>query len=68
MAAFAEAMSTASAIWTVQLKEVQSFSECFLLSAFLSIGIFVWLVFTGAGKISLDHWFVRRLRGSAQPR
>ena len=66
MAAFAEAMSTASAIWTVQLKEVQSFSECFLLSAFLSIGIFVWLAFTGAGKISLDHWLVRKLRGSAQ--
>lgn len=68
MAAFAEAMSTASAIWTVQLKEVQSFSACFLLSAFLSIGIFVWLACIRAGTISLDHWLARTRGGPAQPR
>ena len=67
MAAFAEAMITASAIWTMLLKEVQSFRACFLLCALLSIGIFVWLAFTGAGKMSLDHWLVRKLRGAAQP-
>jgi len=36
----------ANAIWTVQLKEVKSFSEFLFLSEFLSIGIFVWLAFT----------------------
>jgi putative oxidoreductase len=68
VAALAEAVIMANAIWTVQLKEVKSFSELLFLSEFLSIGIFVWLAFTGAGKMSLDHWFVRKLRGSAQPR
>ena len=66
--ALAEAVIMANAIWTVQLKEVKSFSELLFLSEFLSIGIFVWLAFTGAGKISLDHWLVRKLRGAAQPR
>ena len=68
VAALAEAVIMANAIWTVQLKEVKSFSELLFLSEFLSIGIFVWLAFTGAGKISLDYWLVRQLRGSAQPR
>ena len=68
VAALAEAVIMANAIWTVQLKEVKSFSELLFLSEFLSIGIFVWLAFTGAGKISLDHWLVRKLRGAAQSR
>ena len=66
--ALAEAVIMATAIWTVQLKEVKSFSEFLFLSEFLSIGIFVWLVFTGAGKISLDYWLARKVRGAAQPR
>jgi putative oxidoreductase len=68
VAAFAEAVIMANAIWTVQLKEVKSFSEFLFLSEFLSIGIFVWLAFTGAGAISLDHWLARKLGGAAQPR
>jgi putative oxidoreductase len=68
VAALAEAVIMANAIWTVQLKEVKSFSEFLFLSEFLSIGIFVWLIFTGAGKMSLDHWLVRKIRSSAQPR
>ena len=68
VAALAEAVIMANAIWTVQLKEVKSFSELLFLSEFLSIGIFVWLAFTGAGKISLDYWLVRKLRGAAQSR
>jgi putative oxidoreductase len=67
VAALAEAVIMANAIWTVQLKEVKSFSEFLFLSEFLSIGIFVWLAFTGPGKMSLDHWLVRKLRGAAQP-
>jgi putative oxidoreductase len=66
--ALTEAVIMANAIWTVQIKDVKSFSELLFLSEFLSIGIFVWLAFTGAGKISLDYWLVRTLRGSAQPR
>jgi len=66
--ALAEAVIMANAIWMVQLKEVKSFSEFLFLSEFLSIGIFVWLAFTGAGKISLDHWLARKLRGAAQPK
>ena len=66
--ALAEAVIMANAIWMVQIKEVKSFSELLFLSEFLSIGIFVWLAFTGAGKISLDHWLVRKIRGAAQPR
>jgi putative oxidoreductase len=66
--ALAEAVIMANAIWLVQIKEVKSFSEFLFLSEFLSIGIFVWLIFTGAGKISLDHWLARKLRGSEQPR
>jgi putative oxidoreductase len=68
VAALAEAVIMANAIWTVQLKEVKSFSEFLFLSEFLSICIFVWLAFTGAGKISLDYWLVRKLRGAARPR
>ena len=68
VAALAEAVIMANAIWTVQLKDVKSFSELLFLSEFLSIGIFVWLAFTGAGKMSLDYWLVRKLSGSAQPR
>ena len=68
MAALAEAVIMANAIWTVQLKDVKSFSELLFLSEFLSIGIFVWLAFTGAGKISLDYWLARKVGGSAQPR
>jgi putative oxidoreductase len=63
--ALAAAVIMANAIWMVQLKDVQSFSELLFLSEFLSIGIFVWLAFTGAGKISLDHWLVRKIRGAA---
>jgi putative oxidoreductase len=66
--ALAEAVIMANAIWTVQLKEVKSFSEFLFLSEFLSIGIFVWLAFAGPGKISLDHWLARKLRGTAQSR
>ncbi len=68
VAALAEAVIMVNAIWTVQLKEVKSFTEFLFLSEFLSIGIFVWLAFTGAGKMSLDHWLVRKIKGSAQPR
>jgi putative oxidoreductase len=68
VAALAEAVIMANAIWTVQLKDVKSFSELLFLSEFLSIGIFVWLAFTGAGKISLDHWLVHKLRGASQSR
>jgi len=68
VAALAEAVIMANAIWTVQLKDVKSFSELLFLSEFLSIGIFVWLAFTGAGKISLDYWLARKVGGSAQPR
>jgi putative oxidoreductase len=59
--AFVEAVIMANAIWTVQLKEVKLFSEFLFLAEFLSIGIFVWLVFAGPGKISLDHWLARRV-------
>jgi putative oxidoreductase len=68
VAALAEAVIMANAIWTVQLKDVKSFSELLFLSEFLSIGIFVWLAFTGAGKISLDYWLARKVGGAAQPR
>ena len=68
VAALAEAVIMANAIWTVQLKDVKSFSEFLFLSEFLSIGIFVWLAFSGAGKISLDYWLVRKLRGAAPPK
>jgi len=66
--ALVEAVIMATAIWTVQLKEVKSFSEFLFLSEFLSIGIFVWLAFAGPGKMSLDHWLARKARDAAQPR
>jgi len=68
VAALAQAVIMATAIWTVQIKEVKSFSEFLFLSEFLSIGIFVWLAFTGPGKMSLDHWLWRKVRGASQPR
>jgi hypothetical protein len=58
-------MITASAIWAMPLKEVQSFRACFLLCALLSIGIFVWLACIRAGTISLDHWLARTRGGTA---
>ena len=58
----------ANALWTVQRTDVQSFSALLCLSAFLSIGIVVWLAFSGAGTIRLDHWLGRTRRGTAQRR
>ena len=58
----------ANATWTVQRTDVQSFSAFLCLSACLSIGMVVWLAFSGAGTIRLDHWLGRTRRGTAQRR
>jgi putative oxidoreductase len=49
------------AIFTAKIKEVHTLGDFFYLSEPSYLVIFVWLVFEGGGKISLDHLIARRL-------
>lgn len=57
------------AIATVNLRRVESLDEFVELAEPLYALVFLWLVFTGPGRISLDHWLWRWTRpGSPMPR
>ena len=49
------------AILTAQLKTVHTLGDFLFLPEVLLLAIFVWLVFSGPGKVSLDHILARRL-------
>ena len=49
------------AILTAQLKTVHTLGDFLFLPEVLLLMIFIWLVFSGPGKVSLDHFLARRL-------
>jgi len=49
------------AILTAQLKTVHTLGDFLFLPEVLLLTIFIWLVFSGPGKVSLDHFLARRL-------
>jgi putative oxidoreductase len=49
------------AILTAKLKEAHTLSDFLYLSEPAFVVIFIWLVFSGAGKMSLDHLIAKRL-------
>jgi putative oxidoreductase len=49
------------AILTAQLKTVHTLGDFLFLPEVLLLVIFVWLIFSGPGKASLDHLLARRL-------
>ncbi|MEE9550368.1 MAG: DoxX family protein [Candidatus Binatia bacterium] len=49
------------AILTAQLETVHTLGDFLFLPEVLLLTIFIWLVFSGPGKVSLDHLLARRL-------
>ena len=49
------------AILTAAIKKVDTLGDFLYLPEVLLLVIFVWLIFTGSGKISLDHLIGRKL-------
>jgi putative oxidoreductase len=48
------------AIVTARLPEVHGVGDFFYLPEAAYIVIFLWLIFAGAGEVSLDHWLGKR--------
>lgn len=51
------------AIFTARIKEAHSIGDFFYLSEPCYLVIFLWLIFQGAGKASIDHLIVQRRAG-----
>ena len=49
------------AILTAQIGKVHTVGDFLYLPEVLLLVIFVWLVFSGPGKVSIDHFLVRKL-------
>ena len=49
------------AIFTAQIEKVKTLGDFLYLPEVLLLVIFVWLVFSGPGKVSVDHFFARKL-------
>jgi putative oxidoreductase len=49
------------AIFTAQIEKVKTLGDFLYLPEVLLLVIFVWLVFSGPGKVSIDHFFARNL-------
>jgi len=54
------------AIFTAQIEKVKTLGDFLYLPEVLLLVIFVWLVFSGPGKVSVDHFFARKL-GAEEP-
>ena len=54
------------AILTAQIEKVKTLGDFLYLPEVLLLLIFVWLVFSGPGKVSVDNFFARKL-GVAEP-
>jgi len=54
------------AILTAQIEKVKTLGDFLYLPEVLLLLIFVWLVFSGPGKVSVDNFFARKL-GVADP-
>ena len=50
------------ALLTVNIRNVGTFDEFFELDTPLYALFFLWLGFTGPGRVSLDHWLCKRWR------
>ena len=55
------------AIFTAQIEKVKTLGDFLYLPEVLLLVIFVWLVFSGPGKVSVDHFFARKL-GVEEPK
>jgi putative oxidoreductase len=53
------------AILTAKLKEAHTLGDFFYLSEPCYLVIFIWLVFQGGGKVSLDHFIAQRRAAAA---
>lgn len=49
------------AILTAQIKTVNTLGDFLYLPEVLLLVIFVWLVFSGPGRVSIDHFLARKL-------
>jgi putative oxidoreductase len=49
------------AILTAHIEKVKTLGDFLYLPEVLLLLIFVWLVFSGPGKVSVDHFFARKL-------
>ena len=54
------------ALLTAKRSDISSISDLFSLSEFLYILLFIYLIIEGAGKISLDRIFLRKLEKKSQ--
>jgi putative oxidoreductase len=59
--------SMAVAIVTAKRDEIHSLPDLFGLVEWTYFALLFWIVFVGAGKISLDAWLRRKARGESQP-
>jgi len=59
-AAAALAIVMTVAILTAKLRDVHTLGDFFYLPEPAYIVIFLWLLFAGAGKVSVDAWLARR--------
>ena len=55
------------AIFTAQIEKVKTLGDFLYLPEVLLLVIFVWLVFSGPGKVSVDHFFACKL-GVEEPK
>lgn len=56
------------AILTAQIKNVKTLGDFLYLPEVLLLVIFVWLVFSGPGRVSIDHFLARKLGFDEQNR
>lgn len=56
------------AILTAQIKNVKTLGDFLYLPEVLLLVIFVWLVFSGPGRVSIDHFLARKLGFEEQNR
>lgn len=56
------------AILTAQIKNVKTLGDFLYLPEVLMLVIFVWLVFSGPGRASIDHFLARKLGFEEQNR
>ncbi len=54
------------AIFTARIKEAHSIGDFFYLSEPCYLVIFLWLIFLGGGKVSIDHLLAQRRAGKGR--
>ena len=52
------------AILTAKRAEINGLSDLFGMEEYLFILIFLWVIFSGPGRVSIDAWIARRWRNT----